>query len=152
MTEQLDDYERFKWDVLADLVWEDYQGIWEPLWWLRGGGRISGQSEAERHVYAERLLRELYSAGLIYFFLVNAEAGGINTSAVDPACVLAPTDVDDAIGADWWRHDGPLPDDDAKMIWIGPTPAGEAAAKDAPSQVITYWKSKAYWPPGWRPT
>ena len=41
VAEQLDDYERFKWDVLADLVWEDYGAIrgnarklaTDPIFW-----------------------------------------------------------------------------------------------------------------------
>ena len=61
-----DEFEAFKWSVLGDAVWDDYQGLWEPLWWLRGG-RIEGQSELERQAFAERALRELHSDGLIYF-------------------------------------------------------------------------------------
>jgi hypothetical protein len=68
----VDLFERFKRDILRDAVFEDWQSVWEPLWWLRGGGPIEGQSEADRQEFAERALRELYEKGLIFFFRVTA--------------------------------------------------------------------------------
>jgi hypothetical protein len=30
------DYERFRWTILSDAVFENAQGLWEPPWSLRG--------------------------------------------------------------------------------------------------------------------
>jgi hypothetical protein len=127
-------FERFKWTVLFDLVFEDYQGLWEPLWWLRGS-RDAGQSEDERLAWAERAIRELHRDGLIYFFRVPP-SGEINESGVDPNLRLSEVELDATVGSDWWR--APLGQNlpaGHPNIWIGPTPEGEAAANDPPDAI-----------------
>jgi hypothetical protein len=61
-------YERFKWTILGDAATEDVQGLWEPLWSLRGCYEIPGLTESERQDIAEQALRDLYAEDLIYFF------------------------------------------------------------------------------------
>lgn len=90
------EFEAFKWNTLGDAVFEDYQGLWEPLWRLRGGGIIEGQSEPDRQTSAERALRELYADGLIYFFRVPPPHD-INESAETPALRLTPREVDETL-------------------------------------------------------
>src|SRR5262245_38257753 len=86
-------FQHFKRTILYDAAFEDWQGMWEPLWWLRGGGRIEGQSEADRQAFAERALRELYADGLIFFVRVPFPAD-ITDVENDPSLRLSPDDVD----------------------------------------------------------
>jgi len=51
-------FQEFKTEILDNGAFEDWQGLWEPLWWLRGGGRIEGQSESERQAFAEGHVRQ----------------------------------------------------------------------------------------------
>lgn len=118
-------FERFKREILARTASEDWQGLWEPLWWLRGGGAIAGQTEADRQAFAERALRELHDEGLIFFFRVR-QGADINASALDPALRLTPDELDGALGSSWWREAGGL-DAAAPLVWWGPTSRGEAA-------------------------
>jgi hypothetical protein len=136
----VDPSDRFKWDILHDAVFEDLQGLWEPLWWLRGGGAIEGQSEAQRQDFAERALRHLYHEGLIFFFRVPAWAD-IGASAENQDLRLGLDEVNDTLVATWWRG-RQLPPDHPN-IWWGPTPAGEAAVNDPPDQIRAVWD----WPP-----
>jgi hypothetical protein len=124
-------FDVFKWDILHDVVFEDLQGLWEPLWWLRGGGAIEGQSEEQRQEFAERALRQLYHEGLIFFF--RARGADLAASAEDHDLRLDPDQVNDALSARWWRG-RQLPADHPN-IWWGPTPAGEAAANNPPDQI-----------------
>jgi hypothetical protein len=144
----VDPFQRFKWDVLHDAVFEDWQGLWEPVWWLRGGGAIEGQSEAERQEFAERALRELHDEGLIFFFRVPAGAD-INASAEGEHARLNPEELYSMIAENWWRGTGGLPDSHPN-IWWGPTPAGEAAANDPPQQIRAVWELAAVAISGWR--
>ena len=128
-------FERFKWTVLFDLVFEDYQGLWEPLWSLRGSEAVEGQAEVERQAWAERAIRELHRDGLIYFFRVPRSAE-INESGLDPDLRLSEAELDQTLGNEWWRV--PLGESlppDHPNIWIGPTPEGEAAAKNPPEAI-----------------
>ena len=118
-------FARFKQDMLGDAAFEDWQGVWEPLWWLRGGGAIAGQSEAERQAAAERALRELHAEGLIYF--VQASWPGADLADKAP---LTSEAVDEALRGDWWRGDGALPAG-VEPVWFGATAAGEAACRRA---------------------
>lgn len=125
--------EKFKWDILGDAVFEDVQGLWEPLWWLRGDGSIEGLSELDRQASAERALRELYADGLIYFFRVPPPHD-INESADNTALRLTPSESDEALRGDWWRGRDGLPDDHPS-IWFGATPAGESACENPPPHI-----------------
>lgn len=122
------EYERFKWAILADAVFEDRQGVWEPLWWLRGGGAIQGQSEASCEEFAERALRELYADGLIYFFRAPWTGADLNSAGMDEASSLTSEAVDEMLRDNWWRGEGPLPTED--LIWWNATPAGQLAGRD----------------------
>ena len=131
-------FELFKWTVLLDL-W-DYRNLWEPLYHLRGVGNIEGedvlrgvgdiesQSETEKQLWAERAIRELHAAGLLYFFQVAEE---VNESADDPGQRLSDTDIDAALGRGWFRDSARAARD--PEIWMGPTPEGEAAMHGAPA-------------------
>jgi hypothetical protein len=135
---QLSEFEKFKWNILGDAVFEDYQGLWEPLWWLRGGGVIEGQSEVGRQRYAERVLRELHDEGLIYFFRVPPPYD-INESGEDASLRLTPEQVDETLRGDWWRGSEGLPEDHPG-VWFGPTPAGEAACENPPERIRKLWR------------
>lgn len=138
------DYEKFKWNVLGDAVWEDYQGLWEPLFWLRGGGAIDGLSEADRQALAERALRELHGDGLIYFFRVPPPHD-INASGEDESQRLTAQEVEETLSGSWWRGGG-LPDDHPN-IWFGPTAKGEAACEDPPEHIYRMWRLDLRPPP-----
>lgn len=137
----VDEYEKFKWNTLGDAVFEDYYGLWEPLYWLRGGGVIEGQTEFDRASFAERALRELHDEGLIYFFRVPPHHE-VNTSGEDESLRLTPDEVDKALRGDWWRGREGLPEDNPG-VWFGPTPAGEAACENPPEHIRKLW-----WPDG----
>src|SRR5215210_170214 len=136
-----DAFEAFKWNMLGDAVFEDWQGLWEPLWWLRGGGAIDGQSEADRQAFAERALRELYADGLIYFFRVPAW-GDINASGEDARLRLTAAQVDATLAAAWWRGVDGLPAAHPN-VWWGPTEPGESAANNPPDHIRSLWRLDA---------
>jgi hypothetical protein len=135
---QLSEFDKFKWNILGDAVFEDYQGLWEPLWWLRGGGAIEGQSEVERQRFAERTLRELHDEGLIYFFRVPPPHD-INASGEDESLRLTPEEVDETLRGNWWRGTDGVPQDHPG-IWFGPTVAGEAACENPPERIRRLWR------------
>jgi hypothetical protein len=83
--------------------------VWEPLWCLRGGGAIEGQSEVDRQRFAERALRELHDEGLIYFFRVRPPYD-INASGEDESLRLTSEEVDETLRSDWWRSSEGLPE------------------------------------------
>ena len=128
-----DEFEQFKQEVFWTVVIEDYNALWEPLWWLRGDGAIEGQSELERQVFAERALRELYGEGLIYFFRIPP-GGKIDPSSLDETLRLPSDEMEAALRADWWRGPGEF-DEGSSDIWFAPTEAGEAAASDPPDRI-----------------
>lgn len=129
---------RFKWSILADSVWEDYQGVWEPLWALRGDYAIEGLvEEADRHAVAERALRELYEEGLIYFFRVPDL--DINAAGEEESLRLNRTEVEESLAGDWWRGRELAPD--VTTIWWGPTARGEKACEDPPPEIRGIWES-----------
>lgn len=119
-------FQSFKRQILRRAATEDWQGLWEPLWWLRGGGAIAGQTEADRQAFAGRALRELHAEGLVFFFRLGHGAD-INASAADPASRLTPREFDDALRSHWWRGLDGL-DPSAPQVWWGPTARGEAVA------------------------
>ena len=122
-------FEGFTREILAQASSEDRQGLWEPVWWLRGGGAIAGQTEADRHAFAERALRELQDEGSIFFFRLRPGAD-INASALDPRARLTPNEIDAALRSSWWREAGGL-DTAAPLVWWGPTSRGETASRVA---------------------
>jgi hypothetical protein len=107
-------YQRFKWAVLSDAVYEDDQGLWEPLWYANS--LFPELEPAEREELAERALRELFGAGLIAFFRI----GGASREKLDPQA------VDAAITGSSWR---PVPPEDTS-IWFGGTEAGKSAVRE----------------------
>jgi hypothetical protein len=114
-------FEQFKEEILLDVVFEDYQGLWEPLWVLRGDGAIDGQCESDRQAFAEQALRELFDNGLIYFF--RAPKGGpVSDGAERPGLRLTAEEVEATIRSDWWRGSGGLPKEHPN-VWLGPTEA-----------------------------
>jgi len=133
----MDEFEIFKWRLLRDLCFEDCEGMWEPLWALRGCYAIDGQSEDERQAFAERAMRSLYCDGLIYFFRVGS-FGNINEAADNPNARLDDGQVEAQLRSDWWRTPlgSSLPADHPN-IWIAATPEGETAA-DSPSDDIRH--------------
>ena len=112
-------YQDFKWEVLGDAVDEDWQGLWEPLWYAKTAFPELSQSERER--FAERALTELFEAGFIFFF----RRGG-KWPHDESQQQLEKPEVNDAIGGTSWRR-FPLGD---SSIWFGGTKAGEAAVRD----------------------
>ena len=117
-------FERFKREIL-DAAGEDWQGLWEPLWWLRGAGAIAGQTESDRRGFAERALRELHSEGLIFFFRAR-HGSHVNESALAPEVRLTPAEIDAVLRSSWWRETGVL-DAAAPLVWWGRTSRGDAA-------------------------
>jgi hypothetical protein len=98
-------FNRFKWEIFGDAAFEDIQGLWEPLWVLRGHLKQPGMQEPERQRLAERALRELHSDGLIYFFRASAHSNP-SDAADDPACRLTSQEFETALAGDWWRGTG----------------------------------------------
>jgi hypothetical protein len=114
-----DEYLAYKWEVLGDAVDEDWQGLWEPLWWART--RFPDLSPTEREALAERVLRELLSEGLIHFVSAGPWPGHRlrDTVPLDSSAAVS------AISGTSWRT---LPLEDAS-IWFGGTEAGERAVR-----------------------
>jgi hypothetical protein len=129
----MNDLEVFKWRVLSDLAFEDHEGMWEPLWGLRGCYAIEGQSESERQAFAERAMRELHDDGLIYFFRAAID---INAAADGPDARLGDAQVERELASAWWRTPlgSSLPDDHPN-IWIATTAKGDIAAQDPPDEI-----------------
>ena len=121
-----DEFDRFKWEILWDSAFEAFQGIWEPLWSLNGDGSIPGSSQSEREELAERMLRELFDEGLIYFFCVTNE--DVSGSADDPRCRLSREEVETVLASDGWCN-VPL-GEGITEIWFAATKKGEARAAD----------------------
>ena len=130
--------EVFKWNTLGDAVFEDVQGIWEPLWSLRGDSRIESIPDGELAMAAERGLRELYADGLIYFFRAQPP-DNVERAASNGDVRLTPTEVDEALGGDWWRGGNGLSEDHPN-IWFGATPAGESACENPPPHIAQVWR------------
>ncbi len=121
-------FERFKFEILDDAVFEDVQGLWEPLWALRGYLRQPHQREDERQALAELALRELYAEGLIYFFRVPPHSD-LDRAADDPALRLGSEEVNTTLSDTWWRGATGLPTDHPN-IWWWATEKGRSAAND----------------------
>lgn len=133
-------YERFKWFILGSSIHEDWQGLWGPLWELRGdyGRRLDqerGQpsSEYERQEAAARALRDLHAAGLIYVFRTSSP--DIAAAASDEANRLSADEVEDALTSDWWRGQDLQKRAD---IWWGPTAAGEQTYEELPEHLRAF--------------
>jgi hypothetical protein len=135
---EISEFEKFKWNVLGDAVFEDAYGLWEPLFALRGSDAIEGQSESDRQALAERALRELFAAGFIYFFRVPS-GHGVNEASEDENLRLRPEEVDEALRGDWWRGRDGWPHD-RPQIWFFCTPAGEAACENPPEHIRRLWR------------
>ena len=112
---QQDRYEAFKWEILGDAVDEDWQGLWEPLFWARTV--FADLSEAERQTMAERALKELFADKLIFFFKAKSEF----FQGTKPPELLDRATVDAAIAGESWRS-VPLGEG---SIWFGGTASGE---------------------------
>lgn len=116
MSQELEErYQKFKWEVLGDSVDEDWQGLWEPLFWARTV--FADLTEAERQSLAEAALRELFAEGLIFFFRGR---DGVEQEVLDKAI------VEDAIAGPTWRT---VPIDASTDIWFGGTEEGERAVR-----------------------
>jgi hypothetical protein len=120
-----DDYELFKWDVLADAATGGLQMLYEPLGWARW--QFPALLDDERAALAERVLRELLADGLIAF-----ERAGRP---------MSPAEVESAIAGDEWRV-VPLGPDGAGVEFFA-TEAGQARYHAAPEQVIAAWNARA---------
>lgn len=56
--------ENFKWEILGNTVFEDYQMFYEPF--AEARTIFPGRGDAERATLTEQALRELYVSGLIF--------------------------------------------------------------------------------------
>lgn len=108
------EYDAYRWEVLGAAVDEDWQGLWEPLWWART--RFPDWAQAELEALAERVLHELLSEGLICFVSMGPWPGNRLSDAV----ALEPAAADAAISGTSWRT---LPIQDGS-IWFGGAEAG----------------------------
>jgi hypothetical protein len=131
-------FNRFKWEILGDAAFEDIQGLWEPLWLLRGYLKQPDMSELERQALAERALRELHGDGLIYFVQVPLKTNPSN-AADDALLQLTPDDVSDTLSSDWWRGPGNLPADHPN-VWWSVTAKGAELANNPPAHVKSHWR------------
>src|SRR5260370_40054959 len=112
-------FQHFKWEVLGDAVDEDWQGLWEPLWYAKT--LLPELAQAERERLAERALGELFDEGLIFFF--RRGANWPHDARQEPLDKLV---VEAAIsGASWRTY--PLGD---SSVWFGGTEAGERAVRE----------------------
>jgi hypothetical protein len=107
-------YQQFKWDILGAAVYEDWQGLWEPLWYANTV--FPDVSQVGREQLAERALRELFAEGLIVFFRRGGEWPHDDTREI-----LDERAVEAAITGSSWRID-PLRD---SSIWFGSTQTAE---------------------------
>ncbi len=101
----MDAFEYFKWNTLIDAFEDGWVLVAEPLMELRGNEAGRGRSEADRRALAERVMRELYDAGFIYFFREHEalrEAATRDTS-VDSRQRLTSLEVEALLLANWWR-------------------------------------------------
>src|SRR5690242_13522369 len=103
-------FERFIWGLFGDAAFEDVQGVWDPLWALRGDLKQPGMSEQERQELVVRALRELARAGLIYFFRSPPHTRR-GDAADDASLRLSPEELDPVLDGDWWRGPDILPPD-----------------------------------------
>jgi hypothetical protein len=119
-----EEYELFRWDVLADAATEGAQMLYEPLGWART--QFPALPDERRAELAARALRELLADGLIAF-----ERGGRALSAAE---------VEDAIEGDDWRV-VPLGPDGAAVEFFA-TDAGAARYRDAPDEIVRAWDAR----------
>jgi hypothetical protein len=118
------DYELFKWDVLADAATEGAQMLYEPLGWART--QFPALPDEERAELAERVLCELLGEGLIAF-----EQTGQAMSAAD---------AENAITGDDWRV-VPLGPEGARVEFFA-TDAGTARYRAAPQHIARAWNTR----------
>lgn len=114
-----DSFQQFKFEILGDAVYEDFQGLWEPLWYANH--KFADLAQAEREALAERALRELLEEELIYFVDFGPET---RIPSSEPA-PLNMSEAQAAIAGDSWRG---LPPREAR-IFFGGTMVGERAAR-----------------------
>jgi hypothetical protein len=110
-----EEYELFKWDVLADAATEGLQMLYEPLGWARW--QFPALLDEERAELAKRVLRELFAEGLIAF-----ERGGRRMSAAEAESAIA--------------------DGDGVEVEFFATDAGVARYRAAPEQIIKAWNAR----------
>lgn len=84
---------------------------------------------------AERILRELFDEGLIYFFCVTNE--DVSGSADDPRCRLSREEVETVLASDGWRK-VPL-GEGITDIRFAATKKGEARASDVSDRSKDLW-------------
>ena len=110
-------YEAFKWEVLADAAMEDWQGLWEPVAWARTV--LRDLLEVDRIDAAERAMRDLFAAGLIFFVDQGSFPGQPWQDRI-----LSSAAVDAAISSPAWRS---MPLTEEISVWFAGTETGEAA-------------------------
>jgi hypothetical protein len=120
-----EEYELFKWDVLAAAATEGLQMLYEPVGWARW--QFPALPDEERAALAERVLRELLAEGLIAF-----ERAGRP---------MSPTEVEGAIAGDDWRV-VPLGPEGAVVEFFA-TEAGQGRYHAAPEHIIGAWNARA---------
>jgi hypothetical protein len=122
---ELENYERFEFEILFEAT-TDSQGVWEPLWYLRGNVRsivpLPALSEEEHQLLAEAVLRDLWRDGLIFFY---RETENLDADLRDPATHLSPQEVDAVLRGSDWRTVSIRTD-----VWFFATLKGERAWKD----------------------
>ena len=128
--------EEFKWEILADVVEEDYQMLWEPLGWART--QLPDWPDHDRQTLAERTLRELLDGDLVYFFRVGAEP--VNAAGENPDRRLSREHVEAALATEDWRT---MPvGAEGTSVWFGPTAEGEEVLADPPPHIRRYFENR----------
>jgi hypothetical protein len=130
-------FQWFKWEIFGDAAFEDVQGLWEPLWSLRGSLKRPGMSEEDRQEFAERALRELARDGLIYFFRVPLNMNP-NDTADDDSLRLTADECDATLNDNWWRGTNTLPDRHPN-VWWWVTEKGLERARNPSSEMQSDW-------------
>jgi hypothetical protein len=111
-----EEYELFKWDVLADTATEGLQMLYEPLGWART--QFPALPDEERAELAERVLRELLAEGLIAF---ERDGRPMSEAEVESAITKG-----DGVEVEFFATD-----------------AGAARYRAAPEHVIRAWNARS---------
>ena len=139
-------FRRFKWEIFGDAAFEDVQGLWEPLWLLRGSLKQPEMAESERQDLAARALRELAQEGLIYFFGVPLSTNPAD-AADDASLRLRPDELDATLDDDWWRGTEALPVDHPDVWWTV-TEHGAELARKPTDEMTASWFPRSSSAPG----
>lgn len=130
-TKELSRFERFRWNTLGDLAFEDAYALWEVA--ASANASFRDLPLSEQRNLAEQAVRELLAEDKIFLFRL----GGLdpNRAAEEPSLRLELEEAQSEVTRTLQADDPSVAGD----LWLAPTEVGVRAANDPPPAVRRLW-------------